>query len=193
MTLRAVLATHNRGKVHELGRLLPAIAIAAVDVPVDETGQTFAENALLKAHAAKGAAPAGTWGLGDDSGLEVDALGGDPGVRSARWAGPDDAARNVALLQRLRGARERGAAFVCALAAVSPSGREVVAEGRLVGRIAPEPAGEAGFGYDPVFVPEGEERTLAELGPAYKDRHSHRARAARALGDALRDRSEPRA
>ena len=167
--------------------------VSAVDVPVDETGDTFAENALLKARAAQAAAPPGAWGLGDDSGLEVDALGGDPGVRSARWAGPDDTARNRALLERLRDADDRGAAFVCALAAVSATGREIVVEGRLVGRISTSPAGEAGFGYDPVFVPDGEERTLAELGPAFKDSHSHRARAAAALQDALREQAAARA
>src|SRR5262249_57969881 len=110
---------------------------------------------------------------------------GEPGIRSARWTGPDDAARNRALLGRLEGVRDRRAAFVCALAAVLPDGRELVVEGRLDGSIAAAPAGETGFGYDPLFVPEGEQRTLAELGPARKDELSHRARAAARLEEAL--------
>jgi XTP/dITP diphosphohydrolase len=182
--MRAVLATGNAGKARELGRLLPDLEVEPLDVEVDETGDTFAENALLKARAAHAAA-AGAIGLGDDSGLEVAALRGEPGIRSARWAGPDDAGRNQALLERLVGIDDRRAAFVCALAAVLPDGRELVVEGRLEGTIAGAPAGASGFGYDPLFVPEGEERTLGELGPARKDELSHRARAAARLRAAL--------
>jgi XTP/dITP diphosphohydrolase len=182
--VKAVLATGNAGKARELGRLLPDLAVEPLDVEVEETGETFAENALLKARAAHAADPSAI-GLGDDSGIEVTALGGEPGVRSARWAGPDDAGRNRALLGRLEGVEDRRAAFVCALAAVLPDGRELVVEGRLEGAVAAAPAGSSGFGYDPLFVPEGEERTLGELGPARKDGLSHRARAAARLREAL--------
>jgi XTP/dITP diphosphohydrolase len=179
--MRALLATTNDGKARELERLLTGFEVAAVAVDVDETGSTFAENALLKARAARTAATGGEWGLGDDSGIEVAALDGEPGVRSARWAGPDDAGRNRALLERLAGADDRRAAFVCALAAVAPDGREIVVNGRLEGTVALSPSGESGFGYDPLFVPEGESDTLGVLGPRRKDELSHRARAARAL------------
>jgi XTP/dITP diphosphohydrolase len=182
--MRAVLATGNAGKARELGRLLDDLQVEPLDVEVEETGDTFAANALLKARAAH-AADAGAIGLGDDSGLEVRALGGEPGIRSARWAGPDDAGRNRALLGRLEGIDDRRAAFVCALAAVLPDGRELVVEGRLEGAIAGAPAGDSGFGYDPLFVPEGEQRTLGELGPVRKDELSHRARAAARLREAL--------
>src|SRR5262249_20294759 len=155
--------------------------VEPVDIDVPEHGATFAENALTKARAAHERAGADVLGLGDDSGLEVAVLGGEPGVRSARWAGPDDAGRNRALLERMAGAPDRRAAFVCALAAVLPDGRELVVEGRLEGTIADAPVGDAGFGYDPLFVPEGESRTLAELGQERKNELSHRARAAAAL------------
>ena len=151
--MQALLATGNAGKARELERLLGGVRVRHVAVDVVEDGATFAANALLKARAAQALAEPGEWGLGDDSGLEVAALGGEPGVRSARWAGPDDADRNAALLARLEGAADRSAAFVCALAAVSPDGEEIVVEGRLEGAIAEEPDGDEGFGYDPVFVP----------------------------------------
>ena len=175
-----MLSTGNAGKAGELARLLD-LEIEALDLDVDETGSTFAENALLKARAA---AATGTWGLGDDSGLAVSALGGEPGVRSARWAGPSDADRNAALLARLSGVADRRAAFVCALAAVAPDGRELIAEGRLEGAIGLEPAGDGGFGYDPIFVlPDG--RSLAELTRDEKNAISHRGEAARALRELL--------
>jgi XTP/dITP diphosphohydrolase len=174
--VRAVLATGNAGKAAELSRLLE-LEIEARDLDVDETGESFAENALLKARA--GAAD-GAWGLGDDSGLEVHALGGEPGVRSARWAGPSDADRNAALLARLAGVEDRRAAFVCVLAAVAPDGRELVAEGRLEGTIGLRPEGDGGFGYDPVFLlPDG--RSVAQLTRDEKNAISHRGQAARAL------------
>jgi XTP/dITP diphosphohydrolase len=179
--MKALLATTNAGKARELERLLTGFEVEAVAVDVDETGTTFGENALLKARAARTAAGGGEWGLGDDSGIEVVALGGEPGVHSARWAGPDDAGRNRALLERLGDESDRRAAFVCALAAVAPDGREVVVHGRLEGTVALAPSGASGFGYDPLFVPEGEADTLGVLGPGRKDELSHRARAARAL------------
>jgi XTP/dITP diphosphohydrolase len=178
--MRALLATTNAHKVRELRHLL-GFELDAEGVDVEETGETFAANALLKARAAAVIAPPDTIALGEDSGIAVVALGGEPGVRSARFAGPDDAARRRALLTRMHGIDDRRAAYVCALAAVLPDGRELVVEGRLEGRLADDERGTAGFGYDPIFVPEGERQTVAELGQARKDEISHRARAAEAL------------
>jgi XTP/dITP diphosphohydrolase len=178
--IRALLATGNAGKAAELQALL-GFEVVPVDIEVEETDETFAGNALAKARAARQAAGPGEWGLGDDSGLAVAALGGEPGVRSRRWAGPGDDDRNRALLARLEGVADRRATFVCALATVAPDRTETVAEGRLEGTVASEPAGEDGFGYDPVFVPEGERQTLASLGMFRKNEVSHRARAAAGL------------
>jgi XTP/dITP diphosphohydrolase len=183
--LRAVLATGNAGKAAELSRLL-GLDVEARPIEVQEDADTYAGNALRKARAALAAAD-GKPGLGDDSGLEVAALGGEPGLRSARWAGPTDADRNAALLARLSGASDRSAAFVCVLAAALPDGREVVAEGRVEGAIADAPRGDGGFGYDPLFVPAGEARTVAELAADEKDAISHRGRASRALVAALHE------
>ena len=182
--MRALLATTNAHKTRELRNLL-GFEIVSEDIDVNETGATFAANALLKARAAAVIAPPGTIALGEDSGIAVVALGGEPGVRSARFAGPDDAARRRALLESMGGVDDRRAAYVCALAAVLPDGRELVVEGRLEGRLADEERGTAGFGYDPIFVPEGEQQTVAELGQARKDEISHRARAAEALAAEL--------
>ena len=122
--------------------------------------------------------------LGEDSGIEVDALGGRPGVHSARWAGPgaDPVAK---LLAELDGVDARGARYVCELVAIAPDGRELRGTGTLPGTVAEAPRGSEGFGYDPVFVPEGETNTVAELGNAWKRENSHRARAARALLESL--------
>ena len=155
---------------------------------VGETGSTFAENAVLKATAvAKAAAMVA---VADDSGLVVDALGGMPGVLSARWAGRhgDDAANLRLVLDQVVDVPDsrRTAAFVCAAAAVAPDGRQVVVEGRVEGTLVREPRGSNGFGYDPIFVPVGEERTMAELSPEEKDAISHRGKAFRALIPALR-------
>jgi XTP/dITP diphosphohydrolase len=179
--VRALLATGNPGKAAEWSRLLAPIAVEPVDLSVEETGDTFAANALAKARAAQRFAGPGVWGLGDDSGLEVAALSGAPGVRSARFVEGDDAARNAAVLRLLDGVDDRRAAFVCVLAAVRPDGRELVVEGRLEGSIAQVPAGSSGFGYDPIFIAAGEQRTLGELGAAFKDSVSHRAAAASAF------------
>jgi XTP/dITP diphosphohydrolase len=183
--LRAVLATGNAGKAAELSRLLGA-DVEARALEVDEDADTYAGNALRKARAARAAAD-GQIGLGDDSGLEVTALNGEPGLRSARWAGPTDADRNAALLARLTGAADRSAAFVCSLAAVLPDGREIVVTERVEGELVDTPRGDSGFGYDPLFVPRGERRTVAELSPAEKDEISHRGRASRALAAALHE------
>lgn len=184
---RVVLATTNRGKVAELRRILDGLDIDLVDAreaglaEVDETAATFTGNARLKARAA--VAATGLPAVADDSGLVVDALGGEPGVRSARYAGPghDDAANVALLLDRLAGVADRGARFVCAAVLAAPGGREWTATGTLEGVIATAPRGTGGFGYDPVFVPEGGDRTAAELAPEEKDAVSHRGRALRAL------------
>ena len=186
---RLVLATRNAHKVEELQRILGSYAEligleAFPDVPdVAETGETFVDNAALKARAV--AAATGAIAVADDSGLEVDALNGMPGVLSARWSGRhgDDEANLRLVLAQLADVPDerRGAAFVCAAAAVLPDGREIVVEGRLAGALIREPRGANGFGYDPIFVPAGEERTTAEMSPEEKDAISHRGKAARAL------------
>jgi XTP/dITP diphosphohydrolase len=182
------LATTNVGKARELARLLavPVEPIDGWDPPVED-GETFRDNALLKARAARAQAPADARVVADDSGLEVAALGGEPGVHSARFGGPglDDAGRVQHLLQRLEGVDDRRARFVCVLVAIGRDGGEIVAEGVLEGSIADAPRGDGGFGYDPVFVPEGDTRTVAELAASEKDAISHRGRAARALVTAL--------
>lgn len=199
MTVRLVLATRNPHKVTELGRILADAGLAVELVGVDafpdvpevaETGLTFEENALLKAMAVAGST--GLPAVADDSGICVDALGGMPGVFSARWAGRhgDDRANLDLLLAQLADVPDdrRGAHFACA-AALSVPGRGVsrVVEGRVSGTLARAPRGTGGFGYDPIFVPEGETRTMAELDPAEKDAISHRGRALRALVPSLRE------
>jgi XTP/dITP diphosphohydrolase len=139
-----------------------------------ETGATYLQNALAKARYGREVGPPGDWMLGEDSGIEVAALGGRPGIRSARWAADPIAE----LLRALAGTEDRRARYVCALVAIAPDGRELHGTGVLAGRVASEPRGSQGFGYDPIFVPDGHERTVAELGDAWKWRHSHRARAA---------------
>ena len=149
------------------------LELADVDDYPPETGSTYYENACTKArHAHRG-----DMVLGEDSGIEVAALGGRPGLHSARWA--DDPV--AALLRELDGVDDRRARYVCELVCISPDGAETRGTGILEGRIATEPSGDEGFGYDPIFIPEGEERTVAELGNAWKSQNSHRARAARAL------------
>src|SRR5216683_441454 len=193
---RLILATRNPHKITELTRILESIQLAADlagldDFPgaheVAETGLTFEENALLKARAA--AAATGLPAVADDSGLCVDALSGMPGVFSARWAGRhgDDQANLSLLLAQLADVpqRRRGAHFTCAAALVLPDGRERVVEGRLAGRLTGQPRGENGFGYDPVFVPDGFELTTAQLPPDQKDAISHRGRALRALAPVI--------
>jgi len=189
---RLVLATRNPHKIDELRRILDGAGLAVHLVGVDvfphvrdvvETGTTFAENALLKAHAV--AAATGLPAVADDSGLCVDVLGGAPGVFSARWSGRhgDDRANLDLLLAQLADVPDdrRGAHFACAAALALPGGVERVVEGRLTGCLARAPRGEHGFGYDPVFVPEGDVRTTAEMAPPEKDAISHRGRAFRAL------------
>lgn len=190
---RLVLCTTNRGKVRDFRLLLEGSGIAVempadhgVALDVDETGETFAENALLKARAHAAALP-GMAVLADDSGLVVEALGGEPGVRSARYAGEpaDDGANNRLVLERMRAVADRRAAFVVVLALVLPDGREILAEGRCEGTIAFEERGTNGFGYDAVFWRDDLGRTFGEATPAEKNARSHRAAAVRTLLAAL--------
>ncbi|MDQ1748275.1 MAG: XTP/dITP diphosphohydrolase [Frankiaceae bacterium] len=196
LSSRVVLATRNPHKVRELSRILTpyGVGLASLDewpdVPdVAETGTTFAENALLKARAVSVAT--GLVAVADDSGLEVDALNGMPGVLSARWAGRhgDDAANLALVLAQVADVPEprRTAAFVCAAAAVAPGGAEIVVEGRVDGSLLRAPRGDGGFGYDPIFVPAGESRTTAEMTAEEKDALSHRGKAFRALAPRLNE------
>jgi XTP/dITP diphosphohydrolase len=190
--LRAVLASRNAHKARELEQLLPGWAIEPLDVDgwPDETGETYYENALGKARFGREAGDAERWTIGEDSGIEVEALDGRPGLHSARYA-PEGAPAIAKLLGELDGVSERRARYVSELVALAPDGREVRGSGILEGHIADAPCGVGGFGYDPVFVPDGEQLTVAELGDAWKAEHSHRARAARALRDAV-ERIGPR-
>ncbi|AKK11749.1 non-canonical purine NTP pyrophosphatase [Corynebacterium uterequi] len=193
--MKLLVASNNSKKLAELQRILAAAGVAGVELvalndapryeePVED-GATFAENALIKARA--GAAATGWPCVADDSGLSVDALGGMPGVLSARWSGThgDDAANNALVLAQLADVPEhrRGAAFVSACALVTPTGEETVSEGRWPGRLLHSPVGENGFGYDPLFVPAEEDapgaagRSSAQLSREEKDALSHRGRA----------------
>jgi XTP/dITP diphosphohydrolase len=182
--MNAVLCSRNRHKARELERLLPGWTIEPLDRDdyPPETGATYYENAALKAAFGREYVPG--WVLAEDSGLEVAALGGRPGVLSARYA-PEGAPAVAKLLGELEGVEQRGARYVSELVLLAPAGEELRGTGTLEGRIAREPAGTEGFGYDPIFVPEGEERTVAQLGDAWKADNSHRARAAHALLAAL--------
>jgi XTP/dITP diphosphohydrolase len=193
--MRLVLASSNRGKLDELRELLAPAGyelVAQSDLDVDdaeETGSTFVENALLKArHAAR---ITGLPALADDSGLLVDALDGEPGLRSARFAGVhgNAAANNALLLERLLEVQpdRRGAHFYCVLVLLrgSDDPQPVIAEGIWRGRILPAPRGSQGFGYDPLFLPDGQTLSAAELDPAMKNRISHRGQALAALRERL--------
>ena len=179
-----LVATRNRHKLDEIRAILGLEAAqlrSALDYPdipdVVEDGATFEANAIKKAVALRDAT--GCWALADDSGLEVDALGGAPGVRSARYAGEpcDHAANNAKLLRELAGASDRRARFRCVLALAGPDGSIRTVDGRCEGRIAHELRGAGGFGYDPLFLPDGHDVTFAELGAAAKNAISHRGRA----------------
>ncbi|MFD9598619.1 RdgB/HAM1 family non-canonical purine NTP pyrophosphatase [Kitasatospora sp. NPDC059973] len=198
MPTRLILATRNQNKVAELHAILGEAGLdvelvgadAYPQIPdVRETGVTFAENSLLKAHAL--AQATGLPAVADDSGLCVDVLGGAPGIFSARWAGKhgDDRANLDLLLAQLGdiAPEHRGAHFFCAAALALPDGTERVVEGRLLGTLRTAPAGEGGFGYDPILEPLGETRTCAELTAAEKNAISHRGKAFRALAPVLKD------
>jgi len=185
--VRLVLATRNAHKVTELAAILGPLLDGIVLEPLPdaapdpvEDGDDFAANALIKARSA--AAFTGLPAIADDSGISVDALGGAPGVHSARYAGTRDDRDNLELLlANLGETADRRAAFWCAAALVLPDGAELVETHEWPGEVLPAPAGEHGFGYDPIFRPEGESRSAAELSPAEKNAVSHRARAFTAL------------
>jgi XTP/dITP diphosphohydrolase len=194
--MRVLLATRNAGKIDELRQILaeaaPHIELVGLNAVADypetpETELSFAGNALLKAH--DGVKHTGLPTIADDSGLAVDALNGMPGVLSARWAGSpkDDAANNALLLDQLADVPDelRGAKFVCAAAIVWPDGRELVVHGEMHGTVGREPKGANGFGYDPLFTPDGFDRTSAELTAAEKNAISHRGKAFRELASAI--------
>jgi XTP/dITP diphosphohydrolase len=184
---KLVIASHNPGKAREIAELLAPFGVAVVSAATlglpepAETGQTFAANAELKARAA--ARDSGFPALADDSGLEVAALKGAPGIHSARWAGPTKdfvaAMRNIE--DALKGHSDRTARFICALALAWPDGHCEVFEGRVDGHLVWPPRGSRGFGYDPIFVPEGFEETFGEMEPEAKHAISHRADAFRKL------------
>lgn len=194
--MKVTLASTNPHKARELRALLPGwdVEPLAVSEMPEETGATFYENARAKARFGRTLADGDAWVVGEDSGLEVAALEGRPGIRSARYAGPratdeDNTRRLLAELGDVGSAR-RGARYVCELVCLSPDGLELRGSGTLAGRIAEAPRGSAGFGYDPVFVPDGETLTVAELGEGWKARSSHRARAAAALRQAVGSAAE---
>ena len=182
--LSAVLCSQNRHKARELERLLPGWTIEPLDRDdyPPETGATYYGNARIKA--TFGREHVQGWVLAEDSGLEVEALGGRPGVLSARYA-PEGPPAVQKLLAELAGVEARRARYVSELILLAADGSELRGTGTLDGWVAEQPAGSEGFGYDPIFVPDGEERTVAELGDAWKAQNSHRARAARALLEAL--------
>ena len=180
--VRARLASGNAHKLEELRAALTGWELdllGADDFP-PEDGETYEANARGKARFGRTRVDDETWVLGEDSGIEVDGLDGGPGVRSARFAAGDEVGRLLAALDGIHGDGRR-ARYVCELVALGGGGRERRGTGVLTGRIADAAAGAEGFGYDPIFVPDGEERTVAELGDAWKREYSHRARAARAL------------
>jgi len=181
------VATHNAHKIKEIGEMLSGWNVVADDPEgVVEDAPDFVGNALVKVRAIA-ARHRGEWCLADDSGLEVAALGGAPGVRSARYAGePSNTANNNALLlKNLEGVDDRRANFTCAVALVGPDGCEHTVVGRCFGTIAEKPSGAAGFGYDPLFVPDGHSRSFAELTAEEKNAISHRGRALAAARDAI--------
>jgi XTP/dITP diphosphohydrolase len=190
--LKVVLASGNPHKLRELRTLLPGWELEALETAglPEETGETFYANARAKADFGRSVGEPDAWTLGEDSGLEVDGLGGGPGIRSARYAGPwasdeDNVARLLAELRDV-GVPGRRARYVSELVLLAPGSEEFRGTGTLAGAIAGEPRGSGGFGYDPVFIPEGETaRTVAELGEGWKSLHSHRARAAALLRGAV--------
>ena len=189
--MKLIIATRNPHKLEEIRAIFPFSGLEVVSVEefssvpeIEEDGDTFEVNAVKKA--ATTALIAGHWALADDSGLEVECLGGEPGVRSARFAGepPDYQANNAKLLDAMRGMEDRRARFTCVMALASPAGQCRVEQGRCTGRIAGEPRGDGGFGYDPVFIPDGHDITFAEMASDQKNRISHRGVALAAAKEA---------
>ena len=181
----AVLASGNENKLRELRHALPGWELELLDADdyPPEDGDTYYENARAKAVFGR-TVESQRWVLGEDSGVEIEALDGGPGVKSSRWAAGREAERAIEELRGVEGEGRR-ARYVCELVALAPDGNEHRGTGILEGRIAEEPSGTAGFGFDPVFIPEGEEQTVAQLGNDWKADNSHRARAAKALLEAL--------
>ena len=191
---RLIFATGNAHKMKEIREILGGLPVgivsmkeAGIDLEIEETGSSFEENALIKARAV--AAVSGALTLADDSGLEIDALGGAPGIYSSRFLGEDTpySEKNRAIIEKLAGlsGSERSARFRCVIAAVFPDGRELVSEGRVEGEIAFSPAGENGFGYDPIFYLPERGCTTAELSAEEKNAISHRGRALRGMVEKL--------
>ncbi len=191
------IATGNKGKVSEykIGlKEFPDLKIfTQADIPSftprPEDGKTFYENALIKARTLKAVKP-GVWILGEDSGLEVEGLNNLPGIHSARYAGPKASdSENIAKLLKMmtiRPIQNRNARFVCSTVVFTPEGEQWNFEGVMKGTITTKPVGQLGFGYDPVFVPEGQTQTMAELGPGFKNQHSHRGQALKAFLEKLK-------
>jgi XTP/dITP diphosphohydrolase len=179
--MRARLCSQNAHKLEELRAALPGWELQLLDADdyPPEDGETYEENARGKALYGRLVGPADEWMLGEDSGIESEALGGAPGLKSARWAPATHQAE--ALVERLVGESNRRARMIAVLVALAPDGTETVGAGVLDGTIADKPRGQGGFGYDPVFIPNGEQQTVAELGDEWKRANSHRARAAAAL------------
>lgn len=192
------IATSNKGKISEFQLLLKEIPDLQLHIqseisgftPRPENGKTFLENAQIKARSLKAVKP-NAWVLADDSGLQVDGLGGLPGIHSARYAGPHASdSENIAKLLKMMSIRpinNRNAHFICSLVILTPQKEEWIFEGKLNGTISLKPAGQMGFGYDPVFIPDGQNQTLAELGHAYKNAHSHRSLAIKSFFQKYRE------
>ncbi len=183
-----IVATKNKGKIKEIKKILGSHNVisqgeAGIDIDVEENGSTFAENAMIKAEAIASQVECAV--IADDSGIEVDALNGAPGIYSARYCGEDatDEDRVDKLLEEIKDAPNRGAQFTCAIALILPNGERHIFNGIVRGTLAFEPVGENGFGYDPIFIPDGYDTTFGVLDSNIKDEISHRARALRALAD----------
>jgi XTP/dITP diphosphohydrolase len=192
--MKAVLASNNPGKLRELNTILSALGLevisqreAGLNLDVEETGTTFEENSLLKAQAACQAS--GMIAIADDSGLEVDALDGAPGVYSARYGTPDldDQGRTALLLKNMEGKEERACRFVSVVTCCFPDGRVLVARGTCEGQVAEKPQGDNGFGYDPIFYVPELEKTFAQLSDEEKNARSHRGRALQKLAELLKE------
>lgn len=195
--MKIVLASKNKHKISELqallGKYIEGVEILSLDDvgimgEIVEDGNSFSENAMIKARAA---ATSGYIGIGDDSGLEVDALGGAPGIFSARYSGEhgDDAANNALLLKNLEGVTDRSARFVCALACVFPNGEEICVLGTAEGEMLTEHRGKGGFGYDPLFYFPPLKKTFGELSAEEKNKHSHRSNAIELLACELKEKN----
>ena len=194
--MKLILATGNKGKVREFREILEPLGYEilsqgelGLDLDVEETGETFEENAFLKADAVLKAT--GHAAVADDSGLCVEALDGAPGVHSARYGGGKawtDKQKYEYLLEQMKGVADRRAKFVSCIVCLFPNGERIAVRGECPGRILLAPAGDAGFGYDPVFAPEGYDASFGQLGPEVKNTLSHRARALAALRERLKER-----